>query len=842
MRGLSGLAWRTLRARPFRTALTIVGVALGVGVLFAGLATNAGIEASAERTAHDLLGRTDLRVASFGESGLGSETRDAIASTPGVAIVAPGLERRTYLGAITQAGGLPPSVTVLGVDPTAEAQLHPWPLSAGVALTSGQAPEALITERLAHEDGLRIGSNVTVFGAGDPGEYRVVGVLAGDGPLGGAAGRTVIVPLKTAQAVFDELGVTRVDVGVTAGADPDAVARAFESRLLVEPYTVQTPADLATALRASTAEVSATTALIAAIALFAGAFLILNTLSMTVIERVREVGLLRAAGTTRGQVRTVVLLQALVIGVVGSAIGLLLGGLLAFGMVAYLRTIGSVTLETPTLPVSAIVISMIVGVVVTIAAALEPARRAARISPIDALKARLEPSTARGARVRWLAVVLLGVAAIGLLLWPWTGGASGAAGAIRALAVYGVLLVATLLIPFLIPALARLGGLPFRLPLALEERIARATLVRDRSRATLTVGALTVGLALVVALGSVGQQARAAASAWVEAVVPGDVLVTSIRPIAADEGISADLAAVEGVARVSPIATFDLAVDGVSTDGAAMVGADLAADGRLTLTAGDRATALAALDAGGAAVVPRAMADRLGLALDDTLSIAAVEGGTIPVRVVGIADRTLPGRDGEALIVGWGDAMDHFGVAGADAFAVRFEPNAPASVLDGLTAVTSLAALEVVTLDRVHGAIDDALGRVFGLFDALALVAVIVAALGIANTLTMNVMERVREIGILRAAGMTRRQVWRSVVVEAGMVGVAGALLGVLTGLIAGALMIVLAGGHVTVADSVPWASIGLAVVLSVALAMLAAAYPARIAARISIPNAVAYE
>ena len=217
-----------------------------------------------------------------------------------------------------------------------------------------------------------------------------------------------------------------------------------------------------------------------------------------------------------------------------------------------------------------------------------------------------------------------------------------------------------------------------------------------------------------------------------------------------------------------------------------MVGADLAADGRLTLTAGDRDAALAELDAGGAAIVPAAVAERLDLELGATLNAAAVDGTTIPLRVVGIAERTLPGRGGEAVLVGWSDATDRFGVAGADAFAVRFAPNAPAATRGELAATAGLSALEVVTLDRVAGAIDDALDRVFGLFDALAIIAVVVAALGIANTLTMNVIERVREIGILRAAGMTTRQVWRSVVVEAGVVGLAGAIVGIVTGVLVG--------------------------------------------------------
>jgi putative ABC transport system permease protein len=839
MDSLTGLAFRSLLARPLRATLTALGVALGVGVLFAGLATNAGIEASAQRTVQDLVGLSDLRVSAFGEAGLGPETVAAIEATPGVAIVAPALERRTYLGSTSASDRLPPSVTVIGIDPDAEPLLHDEELVAGTALTSVGAPSAVVTQRLADTDGLAVGSTLTILGAGEPADYRIVGIVAGDGPPDVVDGRTVFVPLDTAQSIFDVTGVTRVDVGLEPDADVAAVTAALEAGLLVEPYVVSSPQDLADSLRASTADFQATTAMIAAIALFTGAFLIFNTLSMTVIERFREVGLLRAAGATRVQVRSFILTQALVVGFVGSAIGIVFGALLATAMVAYLRTIGSVTLDGPELPLLDAATAVAVGVLITLAAALEPARRAARISPVEALRARMDLPAARRARLRWLVVVFVAVALAGLLIWPRD---AGPAGAIRAIAVYAVLLVATLLIPFLVPALARLGGLPFRIPFSLEERLARASLLRDRSRATLTIGALAVGLTLVVALGGIGQSARAAASSWIADVVPGDVLVTSIRPIAADEGVTEELDAITGVAGVSPLATFDLAIDGVATDGAAMVGADLAADGRLTMTAGEREAALAALDAGGAAIVPVAVAERLGIALGDSLNAAAVDGTTVPLKVVGIAERTLPGRGGESVVVGWDDATNRFGVAGADAFAVRFAPSAPSTTRADLTETARQSALEVVTLDRVAGAIEDALDRVFGLFDALAVIAVVVAALGIANTLTMNVIERVREIGILRAAGMTTRQVWRSVVVEAGVVGLAGALVGVVTGVLVGALMVVLAGGTPDLATAIPWPTVAVAFILGVALAMLAAAYPARLAARISIVRAVAYE
>ena len=285
---LNRLAVRSLRARPLRATLSILGVALGVAVLFAGLATNAGVEASVRSTVHDLVGRADLRVAAFGETGLSPETVAAIAATPGVAVAAPALEQRTYLGAGLAAGdALPPPVTVLGIDPAVDGQLHDLALVDGSPLRDPAEQSALITERLAAQDGLAVGSPLTMQGAGDGITYRVVGIIRGDGPLTGAFGRTVVVPLATAQQVFGETGVTRVDIGLAGGANAAAVSALLETRLKTQPYVLSSPQDLAAALRSSTTDFQATTALIAAIALFAGAFLIFNTLSMTVTERIR---------------------------------------------------------------------------------------------------------------------------------------------------------------------------------------------------------------------------------------------------------------------------------------------------------------------------------------------------------------------------------------------------------------------------------------------------------------------------------------------------------------------------------------------------------------------------
>jgi len=841
---LERLAFRSLRAHPLRAGLSTLGVALGVAVLFAGMATNAGIDASVHHTVSDMVGRADLRVAAFGETGMSETTVATIAGTPGVAVAAPVLERRTYLAPVLDASptaALPPAVTVLGIDPTLDPRLHDMPLAMGKALDDPTGRTALISERLAADDSLAIGSPITIEGIGDSVTYRVIGIIAGDGPVADDHGRTVVVPLRTVQGVFGMTTVTRVDVGLADGTSAATVEAALEGRLTAEPYVLSTPADLAASLRASTTDFAVTTALIAAVALFAGAFLIFNTLSMTVAERVREVGLLRAAGASRRQVQSFMFVQALALGVVGSLLGLALGMALAAAIVPLVGTVGSVALDRPDVPVDGIVLALLIGVGVTLAAAVEPARRASRIQPVEALRAHLDRRTARSARLRWLAVVFAVVAIVGVVILPR---AAGSAAIVQGLSVYAVLLAATLLIPFLLPMMARIAGVPFALVMRVEERLARSAVVRDRSRTTLTLGALTIGLAMIVALGGVGQHARAAAASWIDDVIPGDLVLTSIRPVAADEGVADDLReTVPGVTRVSPIGTFDVAIRGSRADAAAVVGSDLEADGRLTFTAGDRTAAFAALDAGGATIVPVGLAERFGLSVGDTVSVPTADGGVLGLLVVGVVERSIPGRTGEAMLVGWTDATARLGVAGADAFAVRFTPGGPtAASTEDLRATATSLALEVVTLDQIDGAIDATLARIFGVFDALAVVAVLIAALGIVNTLTINVIERVREIGILRAAGMTRRQVWRSVVVEAGVLGLAGALLGILLGLAVGGLMVVLAGGRVDLDGGMPWAIIGFVLVLGVVVAMLAAAYPARIASRLSIVRAVHFE
>ncbi len=848
MRGLVPYAWRSLAARPARSLLTASGIAIGVAVLVAALAVDAGIDASVRRTVDAMAGRADLRVAAFTEAGLSARTLAEVDGVPGVEIAAPATERQTFLGGGSGRGGPAAApVTVLGIDPQLEVRVRDLPVVRGMPVTTLGPGQALVTERIAASEDLDVGSEVSLLGAGAPVTVRVAGILAGDGPAPGSSGRTIVMPIATAAGLAPvdgdtpattaaPRGFSRIDVVLSAGADPASVEVALERALTVEPYLLSSPRDVAESLRASTADIRSTMALLAAISLFAAAFVILNTIAMTVIERVRELGLLRAAGATRGDIVRVVVTQGLLLGALGSALGAAAGVLLAQVVAAWLRTAGGVTLDGPEITAPMLAGATAAGIAITLVATLEPARRAGAVSPVEALRTRSDAAAGVRTHTSWLLVVMAVVAILAGVLVP--GLAASGPISQRTILVYAVLLGAVLATPALLGPLGRIAGLPFAGVLRLEERLARAAIARDRARTTTTVGALVVGLAMVVALGAVTVNARSTATAWLADVVPGDEILTAIAPApVGDDGYGPQIAAIEGVARVTPIASFDLAFDGTRLDAVAIRGADFDADGRLTFAGGDRTAALAAIDAGGSVILPVSRARQMGVGVGDSIVVTNA-GGPLELAVVGLVGRSFPGAGGEAALVGWPDAIGHFAVQGADAWIVRYGPGRAAAAVPAVAVLAAQLALTAAPVSSVAGSIDNALDRVFGLLDLLALAAVVVAGFGIANTLSMDSWERIRELGVLRAAGMSRRQVWRSVLVEAGIIGTIGGLVGSVAGLVVGALLLSFAGGLPS-AIQVPWAMIAASLALGVGLAMLAAAQPARIAGRRSIVAAV---
>ena len=860
MRRLSSLAWRSLGARKLRSFFTAAGVALGVAVLFAALSAGATMDAAVDRAAADEMGHADLRVDALEERGLSQVTVDAIERTSGVSIAAPALERRTYLAAgpnQTATAKLPPPVTVLGIDPVLEPQLHDMPLASGRLLVAGDTQSALVTETLADQEGYRLGGSVTLNGtvAAGPQAYTIVGIVRGDGPLPEAGGRLVFMTLTSAQTLFGDAGVTRVDLGAADGVSIDELTGQLDVAISTQPYLLSRTADLAASLRSEMADFRSALLLVAAVVLFAGAFLIFNTLSMTIAERSRDVGLLRAAGATRSQVMGLVLLQALALGVTGAVVGVAAGIGLAVLTLSWVGSSGPITLATPAVSAASVGMALVTGIVVTIAASLEPAWRAGRIPPVEALRRGPKSAAVGSARLRWLVVVFVVLALAALALWPSGAGVTGngvGSGTWGPLAIYGLLLLAVLIVPRILSPLIRLCGLPFFI-FRNEERLARSSLSRDRSRTALTVGALVVALAMVVALGTAAQDVRKIGSNWLAETIPGSELLTSIRPLSTTDPIRDRLAETPGVVSVSAIGVFGVPYVSSSQSGgrteksvlrqeaAAIVGRDYLADGRLNFISGAPATALAALDSGGSVIVPESLADPAGIRVGDKLEFATGPAFTTLV-VVGIVAHSIPSGAQEAILVGWPDALSTFGVTGADFYAVRYAAGQESTARATLDAAAISYALEPNQLDRVSGTVGDALDRIFRLLDALSLIAVLVAGLGMVNTFSMSVLERVREISVLRATGMTSRQVWGMVVIEAGVLGLVGALVGAAVGLVVGVLLVAWSSAGFGLVFDPPWLAIVGAVCFGFVISLAASIYPAGLASRISIVRGLQYE
>ena len=537
------------------------------------------------------------------------------------------------------------------------------------------------------------------------------------------------MPLTTAQAVFAETGVTRVDIGLSPGADRDTVSAALESRLTAQPYVLSSPQDLAAALRASTADFQATTALIAAIALFAGAFLIFNTLSMTVVgadPRSRPAAGRRARAAARS-CRSCSSRRS------SSASSARCSGsssapLLAAGIVAWVRTVGVGHPRRARRCRSTPRLALIVGIGVTLAAALEPARRAGRISAGRGAQGRGSTADrARRARLRWLVVVFAVVGARRpARLAAWRRRARASSGRSSSTASCSSRRCSCR------SSCRRSPGSPASpfalLVSALEERLARSSR-RPRpepDRADPRRPDDRAGDDRRARRGR--QHARAAAGALDRRRRAGRRCPHLDPPDRAPTRVAEDLAAASrassGSARSPPSTSRSTAY---ATDGAAVVGADLAADGRLTLHRRRPRCGPRRPRRRGAVIVPAALAERVR-PLASTMTLDGRRPTTArscALRVVGIAERTLPGRDrrGDARRLERRDVR--LGVAGADAFAVRFAPGAPASARDALERGAALAALDVVRSTGSRAPSSDALGRIFGLFDALALVAVL---------------------------------------------------------------------------------------------------------------------
>ncbi|MGH2489347.1 MAG: ABC transporter permease, partial [Candidatus Limnocylindria bacterium] len=549
---LSAIAWRSLTARPARTLFTTIGVALGVALVTGTLLTADAATRAVSEAARDLYGAAGLRVRAFDDDGLGTDSLAIIRALPGVAIAAPLAERRLTLS--TQPGPDEQVFTLsaTGVDPAAEAALGRPSLAAGVALDADRPNGALVSVQWAADHRLGLGDELLLTGARlDTPPLTIVGLLAnsGFGALNG--GNVVVVARETLDAAFElPPPVTSVDIAVADGRL--AEVEAGLDRSLTEPFVVETVADAEAAFGRAQAGFAGIAFLLGLVALSAGAFLVANTLAMTLAERTREIGLLRAAGTTGAQVRGLVIRQGLALGLIGSALGMPIGvgiGALLVNAVASARAALVVDLAlNPAVPAFAFGL----GLAVTLLAAWVPAAEAARVGPLEALRPTHRPGRGLWIRLRWIVAAELAVVAAGFLLYPLE---RGAPPALATLLAVGLIIGGAVAAAFLLDPLGRLVGAPFERLFGAQGLLGRANLGRHRARTGLSVAALTVALAAVVTLGTTAASARGTAERWVQSILPGGHAIRLSIPSSID-ALAETIAATPGTLAASPVPEF----------------------------------------------------------------------------------------------------------------------------------------------------------------------------------------------------------------------------------------------------------------------------------------------
>jgi putative ABC transport system permease protein len=692
--------------------------------------------------------------------------------------------------------------------------------------------------------GFTLGDEVSVAGPEGIETFELVGVT-GFGDSDDLLGATIAtLTLEDAQELFDKAGQVDEIALVGDGSSDPAALRERVASVLAD---LDVDAEVATS-GDRTAEESAdigeavgflTTVLLAfaGIALFVGSFLIANTFSIIVAQRSREFALLRAVGASREQVRTAVLLEALAVGVLASTIGLLLG--IGFARVLpVLLDAAGISLPTggTVVAVRTVVASYVVGVVVTVLASVLPARRASQVAPVEAMRGAATAPSASLTRRTIVGAVLATVGGILLVVGLADGVPQPLAvvGLGAALAFVGV----SLLAPLLADPLARtLGAVPARFSVA--GRIARGNARRDPRRTASTASALMIGLALVSAVSILTASVQGAVGDALNDQLRADFIVqqgggaVAFQPL--PRSVVDDLDADPAVGELSPLVVTQ-ASDG--EDVLATISADVAVIEEL-LALGVIEGEVAELGPTGIALLDE-VAETRGLELGDPFALTFRDGTEVEFEVGALYSSSELIGSAYLLSLEAAEQHGHEGSALAVLANAAGDLDAARAALD--EALRASPGADVRDQAEFREAQEAAIDGILNLMIGLLLLAIVIALLGITNTLALAVIERTREIGLLRAVGMDRRQTRRMVLWESVIVASFGALLGIGVGTFLGwAVVQALADEGVT-RMVLPGGQLAVYAVFAVIAGAIAAAVPAWRAARLDVLRAVTVE
>jgi putative ABC transport system permease protein len=851
---MTRVALRGLWGRKLRTVLTAVAIVLGVALVAGTLVLTDSIQKAFDNIFTD--SRQGSSVVISGKSAF-DLTDDSGATAPPlnesllqtVRAQSDVAEAEGSVDGEAQLIGKDNKAIVYGGAPNlgfsianGESRFNPLTLVEG-AWPSGN--EVVIDGATADKEGFKVGDTVGAQGRGPVEDLRISGIVK-FGSVSTIGGATLAgFDLPTAQRIFAREGkLDEIAVAAKPGVTETQLATELRS-VLPENTQVRTAADQAKDDAEDTNEFISflRTFLLSfgGIALFVGAFVIANSLSITIAQRTRELATLRTVGASRRQVLRSILIESVVVGVLASIVGLFLGLGLAKGLFWLFDAIGftlpnsGLIFETRT-----IIVALVVGIAVTIGASLRPAIRATRVPPIAAVREGATLPESRFARFRTPAALILAAIGFGLVIYGLFGSGLGTATILLSMGV-GALLVfvgVALFASKLVPGLATFLGWPTARLGGAAGQLARGNAKRNPQRTASTAAALMIGLALVTLVAVLGQGIRSSFTGAVDKIFVSDYAITAqnnFSPIPTDAAEAAARAPhaeavasvragqalvfgkVESVSAVTPDAGDAIALDW--TDGSQAVFGQLGENG---------------------AFIDDGFADKHNLAIGSPVKITVPSGTVVPLVIKGIFDPPAGGSP--------------FGIVTFSSATFDRNYDQPENLFSfvkmrgGITdantqeldnALKNFPNAKAQTRDQFKDNQVSFLNNILNVLYILLALSVIVSLFGIINTLVLTVFERTREIGTLRAVGMTRRQVRRMIRYESIITALIGAVLGIVLGIVLAALLTARVD---FINFDVPVGQIIAFAIAAIIVGILAAILPARRAARLNILNALQYE
>jgi putative ABC transport system permease protein len=715
-------------------------------------------------------------------------------------------------------------------------EFDPDPQLSNLHVISGRAPssasDVVMDAGTAQKYHFAVGQPVRILFNGFARTFTVSGI-AQFGTADNLAGATLAAfTIPTAQQVMGEPGqFDDINVVAQANAAPAAVQQAI-ARVLpagVEVITGKTLVNQSTTSVSQALSFFSTALLVFAfISLFVGAFTIYNTFSIIVGQRTRELALLRIVGASRRQVFRSVLAEAAIVGFISSVIGLGLGVLAAIGLEALLKGFG-ITLPSGSLVFSprTVVVGLAVGVGVTVVSAIGPARNAVRIPPIAALSDQLSGDAGSlRRRFSWgaaVAVAGLALLAIGLVKPVIIAVGIGAV---------GIFIGVAMLSPAVARPLSSVIGRPLARLLRISGQLGRENSMRSPRRTAQTASALMVGLALVAAIAVFGASLSRSATSSVDDAISANLLVTTGNGAGGfSDALVAKAAAVPGVTESTAVYGGQFEIRGVISSLTAVATAHLSDTAILRMTAGS-----AAHLSQGQLLIDSTTAKQDHLSVGDTVPVKFARTGAGTMTIGGIFNaNALIGK----YLVSAPFYISHFTQPLPGAILLR--TNGSAATTRAVTnAMAADPNAQVQTKAQFEHQQVASVNQLLGLVYALLALAVLIALIGIVNTLMLSVFERTREIGLLRAVGMKRRQVRAMIRSEAVILAIFGAIIGIVIGTGMGLALVSSLRQQGITQTVVPWTSLVIFLVLAAVLGLVAATWPARRAARLDVLAAIA--